>query len=142
MSKMILTKTEHGLRPADALSESSMLRLVKGKSYTFEYKRARNHKFHRLVFGVATIVCENSDRWDNPLLFIKAVELTHGYVDTLVDMNGEVFMIPKSISFENMEEQEFNKLFDCILIEASKVLGIHQEKLRLQLEEVFRDYGI
>jgi hypothetical protein len=140
MATFIIKKSHSGnvLEPTDSQSENIISKWKAGNSYTLEYKRARSPKFHRLVFGIANIVCENSDQWSNPLLFIKAVELSHGYTDTFMDCNGEVFQVPKSISFANMKEDEFKILFDFILLEATRILNISREELLSAVDELLK----
>jgi hypothetical protein len=128
MSKIFITKTSNGLLPADEVSEKVYLKWKNGASYSLEYNKARNPKFHRMVFAVAQKVCDNAPEdsyWNGKDAYhlIKAVELKIGFVDELVDFDGEVHMIPKSIAFENMEEADFKKLFDALLEEGARILG-------------------
>ena len=139
--KIFIAKSQSGfLVPADAQAEAVVNKWKVGASYTLTYEQARNPKFHRLVFGVADMVIENAPEtsyWHDKdaYSFIKAVELTHGFTDEMMDCNGEVHLAPKSIAFENMDEAEFKKLFDALITEAARVLGISEGELLEQLAE-------
>ena len=138
MAKLLIIKTERGLEPATEESRTIVNKWKVGDSYAFEYKKARNPKFHRLVFGVANLVCDNTDEWNEPLLFIKAVQLTYGYVKIMYDCTGIVHQTPTSISFESMEEPDFRKFYEeCLLVEACRILNTDPITLKEQLPERF-----
>lgn len=64
-----------------------------------------------------------------PEHFIKAVMLTIGCADPVMDMNGEVHMIPRSIAFENMSDDEFRPIGDAVIREGSRILNVPQHVL-------------
>ena len=137
--KIFITKGASGyLVPADAEAEAVCKKWKVGASYSLAYAPARNPKFHRLVFAVAQSVVENASEgsyWNgkDAYSFIKAVELTHGFTDEMMDCNGEVHLVPRSIAFESMAEDEFKKLFDALITEAARVLGVTENELLDQL---------
>ncbi|HNX82641.1 MAG TPA: DUF1367 family protein [Candidatus Omnitrophota bacterium] len=133
--KIFIVKSSTGfLLPGDAEAEEVVNKWKVGSSYSLTYAPARNPKFHRLVFAVASAVTDNAPEgscWNgkDAYHFIKAVELQAGFVDELVDLNGEVRMVPKSIAFENMAEDEFKKLFDVLISEGARILGMTEREL-------------
>ena len=93
-----------------------------------------------MVFAIAQSVIDNAPEdsyWHDKeaYSFIKAVELTHGFTDEMIDCNGVVHLSPKSIAFENMDEAEFKRIFDALITEAARVLGISEGELLEQLAE-------
>ena len=137
--KIFITKGASGyLVPADAEAESACKKWKVGASYSLTYAPARNPKFHRMVFAIAQSVIDNAPEdsyWHGKeaYSFIKAVELTHGFTDEMMDCNGEVHLIPRSIAFESMDEAEFKKIFDPLIKEAARVLGVTENELLDQL---------
>ena len=137
--KIFVTKATPGfLAPADAEAEEVFRKWKTGASYSLTYAPARNPKFHRMVFAVAQMVTDNAPegsywRGKDGYSFIKAVELTYGFTDEMMDCNGEVHLIPRSIAFENMDEAEFKKIFDPLITEAARVLGVTENELLDQL---------
>ena len=120
------------LVPADAEAEEVVNKWKVGASYSLAYAPARNPQFHRMVFAVAQMVCDNApdgSYWSgkDAYHFIKAVELSNGFTDEMIDCAGEVHLIPKSIAFENMDQAEFKKLFDPLVSEAARVLRISEQ---------------
>ena len=137
--KIFITKGASGyLVPADAEAEEVCRKWKVGSNYSLTYAPARNPRFHRMVFAVAKTVIDNApdgSYWQNKdaYAFIKAVELTHGFTDEMSDCNGEVHLVPRSIAFENMDDDEFKKLFDPLITEAARVLGVTKGELLEQL---------
>lgn len=131
--KILIMKTHNGnsLIPSDKEAEAVVMRWKPGAIYALKYSLARNPKFHRLIFGVASMVIDNAPEesyWHgkDPKHFIKAVMLTIGQVEEVVDFKGEVHMTPKSIAFENMDETEFKPIGDAVVKEAARILGISE----------------
>ena len=132
--KIIITKTVQGLQPGDEQAEKVVKRWKLGASYALTYKEARSPQYHRMVFGIANAVIDNAPEgsyWHGklPEHFIKAVMLTIGCVEAVIDMNGEVHMIPKSIAFENMGDDEFRPIGEAVVREGSRILNVPQHVL-------------
>lgn len=132
--KIIITKTVHGLQPGDEQAEKVVNRWKLGASYALTYKEARSPQYHRLVFGIANAVVDSAPegsywRGKLPEHFVKAVMLTIGCVDEVMDMNGEVHLIPKSIAFENMGDDEFRPIGDAVVREGARILNVEEHEL-------------
>lgn len=131
--KIFVVKGASGyLVPADAEAESVCKKWKCGQIFSLTYAPARNPQFHRMVFAVAQMVCDNApdgSYWSgkDAYHFIKAVELSNGFTDEMIDCAGEVHLIPRSIAFENMDQAEFKKLFDPLVSEAARILGISEQ---------------
>ena len=139
--KIFITKGASGyLLPADADAETVVRKWKEGAAYSLTYAPARNPKFHRMIFGIAQTVIDNAPEdsyWHGKKakLFIKAVELTIGMTEPIIDCNGKVHQQAKSIAYENMDEAEFKKIFDPLIKEAARVLGVTEGELLEQLAE-------
>jgi hypothetical protein len=144
--KLFLTKSESGrLMPHNEESEIIVKKWKTGRTYALNYKEARNPKHHRLIFGLANLAVKSSDEnsyWNNKSsrAFIKAVQLTYDIgVKFSSDLNGEIHKQAESLSFENMDEDEFGLVSDAVFKEVARVLKIDEEYLRRNYEEIFRD---
>lgn len=138
--KIFVVKTSSGLSPADEEAREVVNKWKIGASYSLTYAPARNPKFHRMVFGVAQLVCDNAPEgtfWcgREAYAFIKWVELCSGFTEEQICPDGEIKLHPLSIAFENMDESEFKKLFDALITEAAQVLGVSEGELLEQLAE-------
>lgn len=118
--KALLRKTARGLVGAtdDDHAQWSRWRrrletMPEGEYVRIEIKRPRNGGNHRRLWALLTLVSENSDVYDTPEKALIAVKLASGHADPLVDpTTGQVLMIPRSIAYENMDEDEFRQFFD------------------------------
>jgi hypothetical protein len=142
MSKIFVRKhpTLNALIPVDATSETAIAKM-NDKAWSLEYNKARNPKFHRMVFSIAQMVCDNAPEdsyWHEKYgyHFIKACELKAGFVDELIDLDGEIHLLPKSIAFESMADDEFKKIFDVMVKESARILGCSERDVLQNMETV------
>jgi hypothetical protein len=140
MGKIFVKKhpTFNALIPVDAGSETAISKM-KDKEWSLEYNKARNPKFHRMVFAIAQMVCDNAPEdsyWHEKdgYHYIKACELKAGFVDELIDLDGEIHFIPKSIAFESMADDEFKKIFEVMVKEAARILGCSERDVLQNME--------
>lgn len=98
-----------------------------GEVIEIEAKLPRNSKFHRKFFALLNL---GFDHWDSgrkhkshkgmPVTkqfesFREDVLILSGLFDQTFDLNGNMKLTAKSISFANMEEPEFNQVYSAVL---------------------------
>lgn len=133
--KIFIVKSSTGfLLPGDAEAEEVVNKWKVGASYSLTYAIARNPKFHRMIFAIAGKVVENAPHdsyWHGkkPIHFIHAVELTIGMVEEEIDLSGQVHLRAKSVKFENMDDDEFKTIYDPVVTEGARILGISEREL-------------
>lgn len=83
-----------------------------------------NPAFHRLIFAIARCCLDNMPEgtfWSEvyrrnpgraPYLFIKALELEIGLVDEIYMIDGTVKMVPASIAYHNLSDEEKQPIVD------------------------------
>ena len=143
MKKLILTKRPDGSFIPSYQRDKEIADKMKIGEHIFKYGSQRNPRAHALAFALARCTLENLpeqyDYWhktleDNPhgaaYLFIKALELEIGEVMPYQKPNGTIGMIPKSISFDEMSEEEFQPLLTMLTKQAAKYLGITYDEMR------------
>ena len=105
-----------------------------GQEVTLEVKTSRNGKFHRKYFALLNLgfeYWETSDREHkgravakNFDRFRKDVAIMAGHYDPVWNLAGEMRLEARSISFANMDEAEFETLYEAtIQILIDKVLA-------------------
>lgn len=111
------------LVPATPFDVIEMGRLDPAATYTFVLSKMRNYLFHKKFFAMIDIV------WENMLEEIRAakginsidmmllqVKLAVGHCDYLYVEEYESFcLIPKSISFAEMDQNDFEKFYNKVL---------------------------
>lgn len=143
MKKVILVKRSDGsLVPAYQHDREIVNKLKQGE-HIFKYGSQRNPRAHALSFALARCVLENLpekyETWHKmykenkhgcPYLFLKAMELEIGLWNPIQHADGTIGRIPKSISFDEMSEEEFAPLLDMLMKQSAKYLGISVDEMR------------
>ncbi len=117
--RAMLVKTPTGLRGATPADDEAYRkwrrRLEKSKPGTyhrFESSSPRNGAHHRKMFALLTLVAENSETYDTPEKALVAIKLVVGHFEPAVHpVTGELIQVPKSISYESMDQDEFDAFY-------------------------------
>jgi Protein of unknown function (DUF1367) len=80
----------------------------------FEYKEPRSGPFHRRHFAMLKSIFESQDAFDDPRIFRKWAEMSAGYAIYVPKPDGEMIAIPDSISYERLEQQEFQEIHEKV----------------------------
>lgn len=106
--------------------------------YEFEFKNARNPKFHAKFFALLNLVVENTEQFKdvNHLRMILAIEC--GWYEELINpLSGEITIIPKSISFAKMDNDEFEDLYNKSIDYCCKILGVEKQDIINEISQHF-----
>lgn len=139
MAEILLIKTPTGaLVPADIESAQYLKKHKIGQGFRAKITRARNILFHRKFFALLNyafdtwepeervykghVVAKNFDR------FREDITILAGYFETSVRLDGSVCVSAKSISFANMDEDEFEKLYSAVIDVLLKRIFINQTR--------------
>ena len=115
--KAIITEDITKFETQSAEDFKKSLKLKPGDGISIKTWKARNLDFHKKFFALlnATIYFlpeeEKYDRFKNVDFLRKELMLMIGNADLHVTMEGEQVLIPNSISFENMDDNEFQNIY-------------------------------
>jgi hypothetical protein len=122
MTIAYLKKLPGGFIPEITLNEPDVFNRVKiGEVIKVEFSKPRNTDFHKKYFALLNI---GYDAFEpraehkgvtvekNFELFRKDVTIQAGFYTVTVNLNGELRLIAKSISFASMGEAEFTDLYE------------------------------
>ncbi len=123
--EVLLIKTPQGyFIPADEQFQESCKRFKVGQTIRADIKAMRNYKFHKKFFAMLDV---GFDAWEpdqkeykgmpaqkNRTRFRKDCTIAAGFYTTTYDINGNVKLEAKSISFANMDDDEFEKLYSAV----------------------------
>tara|TARA_R100000900_G_scaffold116787_3_gene91748 strand:- start:967 stop:1386 length:420 start_codon:yes stop_codon:yes gene_type:complete len=110
--KVVLQRKGLSLVPSDEASQQALSRLKADGYVVAHISQPRNLKHHRLFYALMRKVFENQERFKTIDEMIIAIKVGIKHCDQYPLKNGNVCYIPKSISFEKMEQLEFNEFFD------------------------------
>ncbi len=115
--KAVVVSTARGIVGATPTDETAWrkfkARILKlkarpGEWLRVEFSAPRNLKHHRKLFALLQLIAENSETYDTVDKALVALKLCTGYADPLIHPEtGEVLLIPRSISFESMGQDDF-----------------------------------
>ncbi len=134
--KALFVKHLNSLVPTGQAAEDLLAKWKMGDKIMVEVRRPRNPQHHRLFFALAKAVVDNTDRYKTVDLFVAACKIYAGHYDEIQMTDGRVGLIPKSISFESMSQDEFDPFFDRALDLASKVLSVDAPTIRDEIMEM------
>jgi len=122
--------------PADLESQEEM---AAGVTYRVVATRAagRSVQHHRLLFALIGIARDNYPEEISTEAVIATLKLRTGWVNVVALMTGEVIMVPKSISFQSMDRDAFNKWFPKAVTVLCRdfVPGLDEELARREIDK-------
>lgn len=86
-----------------------------GKMVKCVITQPRNLKLHRKFFSLISLVFANQEHYSNIEHLRHDLIIAAGFYDERVSFHGEVVIEPKSISFANMSEDEFQELYSKVV---------------------------
>ena len=107
-------------------------KLKKNTPLEFEVKQKRNYQFHKKGMALFNLGFENQDQIKSFDNYRKIMTMKAGYYDTEVTDKGVVYFA-KSISFANMDENDFNDLYKALTHVIAKELGLEDETVRNEI---------
>ncbi|MHC4748411.1 MAG: DUF1367 family protein [Planctomycetota bacterium] len=125
MPEVNLTKTLSGLVPADPETEKWYNKIKPGGSVHAEFKVYRKPIFHRKYFALLKVGFDNwqpgeiNSKYGTPEKnfdrFRKDIAILCGYFDLVIRLDGSSRPQAQSISFANMDQEEFEKLYSSTI---------------------------
>lgn len=119
--ELFLMNTSEGLKPCYDEDYEEKRKLKIGQIYKAKITLARNVDLHRKYFKLISVAWEYQDEKvveffkQNVDLFRKSVEMSAGLCDTVFSLSRKEWIdIPKSISFDKMDEFEFRELYESV----------------------------
>ncbi len=137
--KITIIKEANGLKLADDESFEAASKLKVGTALVCEATQPRNVAFHKKYFALLNFAYENWEPEEktykgqviqkNKKRFRKDIQILAGYGYPVVNIKGDVRFESDSISFGNMAQDEFEKLYQAVLtVIIEKVLTGYDRK--------------
>lgn len=125
------------LVPVDELGIDDMKHIPTGKDVFVTCRTARNLRQHRLAWVLATRVAEACDFLHDKEDSMAWLKIKSRHVRMLQDpRTGQVAIVPKSIAFASLSQQDFSRIFDrMIYVTCTEILpGLDEGALRSEIE--------
>lgn len=111
------------LVPADFAAEDWLQAVPQGKEVLIDWRKPRHPENHRHFFAILKVAVEALDQYDDVESLLDALKIACRHVRPVVTADGEVVLIPKSINFAAMGEEEFKRFKNRALYYLSGILG-------------------
>jgi len=134
--KVNMVKTAGGnLWPVGDMDAEKLTKFKTGEEYEIDIKLTRNPKFHRKVFAFFNF-CFEFWKGDNEFqseakqfdVFRNHLTVLAGFYDTFYNINGDVRIEAKSLSYGSMKQQEFEELYNALINAAIKNIFMNADK--------------
>jgi len=125
------------LVPASAHDETAFESLRMKNQYKADLRKARNPDHHRKGFALITLIFDSQEKYSTMEDMLTELKLLCGWYVEHVRTSGELVYIPKSISFADMDQLEFETFYDRVL---DLAIGPHFNLGKPAIEFLGEDY--
>ena len=87
--------------------------------------------------ALVRLVFENQERYNSIEDLLVEFKLKVGHYKEHITTDGKIVYVPKSISFSQMDEYEFNEFYNKALNVLGKIIKVDSETLREQIEQFY-----
>lgn len=119
--KLNLLNTSSGLKPMYDSDYEEKKKLKIGEVYEATIKRPRNLSFHKKYFVLINLAWEYQNEravehfHHNIETFRKTIEVAAGWCESIYSIDRKEWVeVPKSISFDKMDADEFAQLYERV----------------------------
>lgn len=130
MAKFNLIKTRYGFEPADDDEQERLKRFKQGELIEVDIKLNRNYEFHKKMFSFFGFCfqfwCGSQGKTEfmtnqaQQKEFRNNLTILAGYYEQVFDVRGGMHLRAKSLSFESMEQEEFEECTNAMINAALK----------------------
>lgn len=118
--KILVRNTPEGLKPEYNSDYEERKKLKMGKQYWADISVARNPKNHKRFFAMINVAWHNLNDQDrakfpNKRAFRYDLIIKAGYYQLIHRTDSQVIVKPESISFDSMDEAEFQEVFSDVI---------------------------
>ena len=116
MTAIFCRRTTSGLSPDDDAARDVLRKVKVGDVVRVEVRRPRNLSAHRRFFALVNLVYTNSEKFPSPDVARRVLTCRAGHaLPYIIESTGEVLLIPESISFANMDQDEFDAFWQRVV---------------------------
>jgi len=142
MARLYLKKTSRGFEPADEPSMELWRKYKVGETYRADVVKPRSYQHHKLCFALLNLTYANQERWTDFESFRKAIAIAAGHTEELVTVHGEIIRLPKSLSYDALDEVEFTQVFSAMMNVCAEILGLTAPELEPEVSRYCNEnYG-
>lgn len=112
--------------PASAHDAEEFEKLRITSEYKCDLRKARNPDHHRKGFALIKLIFDSQEKYTTIEDVLTELKLLTGWYRHHVRSNGEIVYLPKSISFADMDQTEFEEFYDRAIDVAINQYGLKE----------------
>jgi hypothetical protein len=94
--------------------------------YKCDIRRARNPDHHRKGFALIKLIFDSQEKYRTIEDLLVELKLQTGWYREHIRANGEIIYVPKSISFADMDQLEFEAFYETLIDVAIQHYGLKE----------------
>lgn len=123
MPRLVLVKNEDGelagISDADERAyqrfEAHIAAMAEGETIAFTWAPPRSPEFHRAHFALMKLIFESQDAYTDPEALRAWLTVGAGHADIVPAPDGVLVAIPRSISYESLDDEAFRAFHARVL---------------------------
>ena len=120
--KLSVQKIDGAFYPKGETAIEAMQTLA-NQEYVINLTNHRNPAFHRKAFALLNVIFDNQEGFTNFDCFRSWITIKAGYFVTGVTPNNSTFFDAKSLSYEKMDAETFERWYNSVINVAVKEYG-------------------
>ena len=149
--ELYLARSKHGLSPDDAIASECLQKYKIGDLIKCKISKPHNAAFHRKLFALYNVGfkywvpgeldCKYGTPEKNFNQFRGDVTILAGYYEVYTRLDGSTRIVPKSLEYGKMEDEEKEKLYSAVIdVLLSRIfVGYSSEQVvKMATDEILR----
>lgn len=134
----VFVKKNGALVPGDGDAALAFSKMKEGHGYLVNVARRRNVQHHRKLFALLSMVQDNTDKWGSVETLLEDLKISTGLVEIRINaLTGLPYVVPKSIGFASMSQDEFEEWFlRAVDLICKQVLEMEREYLLDEINSI------
>lgn len=135
--KLLLQCTDVGLIPLYNSDLDVKKQLKIGETYEATIIKPRNIAFHRKFFALINMVYENQEVYTSIDHLRRDLTIASGFYEQHKTFTGQTRTEPKSISFANMKQEDFDKLYSAFIVSIGKYFDFSESDIKDNIQQFY-----
>jgi hypothetical protein len=138
VTEVFLKRTLTGLAADDDHAVEILKRWPLGERVKADIRKPRAHRSLRRWWVLCTLVSQNSEQFKSPEMAHAYLKIRTGHAVPIVNKaTGETFLIPDSISYDAIDELEFENIWTrAVQVIAEEILGTGREEIEMEIQRL------
>ena len=139
MTDIYLVRTLSGFSPGDDHAVETMKRWPIGTRVKADCRIPRAARTHKRYWALVKLIYENTEQFRSADMVHQFLKIRAGHCTPIVSKRtGEVFLVPDSISYDTLDETEFQQVWRRIVdVVCEEILpGVDQDSLEYEIQKL------